>query len=178
MPVNISNIYPITFQRRMQTAYLYTRVFFSPNQLVLVAYNIMQITLKIYMYMYCSYQILFFENQKLIDCSVRKKKPSIHVLVRPRKKSLVTVARPTLFLCANSRFFQWIVEKKRNLIVKKSSKSVKLLKSYDFAVYTIELGQILLINPIRTMLIQLNWLSLPRPFQGKHPYALPLTLPI
>ena len=30
-----------------------------------------------------------------------------------------------------------------------------------------------LINPICTMLIQLNWLSLPRPFQEKHPYALP-----
>ena len=30
-----------------------------------------------------------------------------------------------------------------------------------------------LVNPIRTMLIQLNWLSLPRPFQEKHPYALP-----
>ena len=28
-------------------------------------------------------------------------------------------------------------------------------------------------NPIRTMLIQLNCLSLPRPFQEKHPYALP-----
>ena len=29
------------------------------------------------------------------------------------------------------------------------------------------------LNPIRTMLIQRNWLSLPRPFQEKLPYALP-----
>ena len=30
-----------------------------------------------------------------------------------------------------------------------------------------------ILNPIRTMLVQLNWLSLPSPFQEKHPYALP-----
>ena len=70
------------------------------------------------------------------------------IIIRPKKKScLVTVARPTLFFGADPRlFFKWIVEKKRNLLVKKSSKSVKRFKSYDFAVYTIELGQILLIQ--------------------------------
>ena len=62
---------------------------------------------------------------------------------------MATMARPTLFFCAD--FF--LVDcrgKKRNLMVKKSSKSIKQFKSYDFAVYTIELGQILLIDYSQT----------------------------
>ena len=68
--------------------------------------------------------------------------------IRPKKNCLVTVARPTLFFDADPRFF-FLVDgrKKKNAYGKKKlSKSVKRFKSYDFAVHSIELGQILLIK--------------------------------